>query len=175
MDGKFWGKIGICTVILGLGMFAVNTLTHTPNAVSLLRPPIQPSSSASELLKDVTLAGSEMAVQETGHMARAAFAINNQSSHDINNVKIICTLLNSSGGEQGRSTWVLPDTIKAHSNGIFSSTASMYVSDRATATQCQIVDLDKVSAPLIAIHRATHSEHGEAGHGAPEGHGGEHH
>jgi hypothetical protein len=162
MDGKFWGKIVISAVILGLGIYAFNTFSTTPIAKILL-PPVEASATAQELKDSVILSRSEIAVQEKGHLSRAAFAIDNNSKHDIKNVKIICTVLDNAGNEQGRDKWVVYDTIKAHANGVFSYTTEMYVSNRATSSQCRIVDMEIAKSPLIAIHR-----------GSTEGHGGGH-
>lgn len=160
MDGKFWGKITISAVILGLAMFAFNTLTTTSDATKLLLPPVQASAIVEQLQDTVILARSEVAVQEKGHLARAAFAIDNSSDQDIKNIKVLCTLLDNAGNEQGRDQWVIYDTIKAHANGTFSYTSKMYVSNRATASQCQIVDMEIATAPLIAVHRGNAESQG---------------
>ena len=165
MNGKFWGKIGISIVIFGLFIFALNTFHKSPDIITLLLPPVQASATTQKLLDSVILAHSEVAVQEKGHLARAAFAIDNNSNHDIKNIEILCTLMDNAGTEQGREEWVIYDTIKAHANGIFSSTSQKYVSNRASASQCQIVDIEKVHSPLIAIHR---------GNAEGSGHGGDH-
>jgi hypothetical protein len=164
MESTFWGKVGISAVILGLGMFAAHTFNTTPDIAKLLLPPVQPSATAQKLLNDVSLLHSEVAVQEKGHLAQATFAINNNSNQDIKNVTILCTLLDSKGKEQGRDKWVAYDTIKAHTHGMFSHTSKMFISNKASATQCQIVDVELTQAPLIAIHRASAEGHGAAGH-----------
>ncbi|MCX5869715.1 MAG: hypothetical protein NTY00_03555 [Deltaproteobacteria bacterium] len=165
MNGNFWSKVGISTVILGLFIFAFYTFNKSPDIATILLPPVQVSATAQELLDTVILARSEVAVQEEGHLAHAAFAIDNNSNHDIKNIEILCTLLDNAGIEQGRDKWVIYDTIKAHANGIFSSTSKKYVSNRASASQCQIVDMKRAQSPLIAIHR---------GSGADSGHGSSH-
>ncbi len=68
--------------------------------------------------------------------------------------------------ELGRDKWVVYDTIKAHANGAFSSTLNRYVSNRAIASQCRIVDLEIVTSPLIAIHRGSAEALGD--HGATQ-------
>lgn len=163
MNGKFWSKIGISTVILGLFVFVFNTFNKSPDMTTILLPPVQVSATAQELLDTVILARSEVAVQEEGHLAHAAFAIDNNSNHDIKNIEILCTLLDNAGIEQGRDKWVIYDTIKAHANGIFSSTSKKYVSDRASASQCQIVDIKRAQPPLIAIHRSSAASSGHGG------------
>lgn len=171
MNSKFWGKIGISTLIFGLFVLAFNTFNKSPDMTALLLPPVQASVTAQGLLDTVILSHSEVAVQEQGHLTRAAFAIDNNSNHDIKNIEIICTLMDNAGTEQGREKWVIYDTIKAHANGIFSSTSKKYVSDRASASQCQIVDMERTQAPLIAIHRgnAAGSHGGEKTQGAIPG------
>ena len=176
MNSKFGGKIGISTVIFGLFILAFNTFNKSPDMTTLLLPPVQASATAQELLDTVILARFEVAVQEEGHLAHAAFAIDNNSNHDIKNVEILCTLMDNAGVEQGRDKWVIYDTIKAHANGIFSSTSKKYVSNRASASQCQIVDMERAQSPLIAIHRgsAAGSGHG-GGQGAQDAMPGTHH
>jgi hypothetical protein len=171
MNSKFLGKIGISTLIFGLFVLAFNTFNKSPDMTALLLPPVQAAVTAQELLDAVILARSEVAVQEKGHLTRAAFAIDNNSNHDIKNIEILCTLMDNAGSEQGREKWVIYDTIKAHANGIFSSTSKRYVSDRASASQCQIVDMEKAQSPLIAIHRgnAAGSHGGEQTQGAVPG------
>lgn len=164
MNGNFWSKVGISTVILGLFIFAFSTFNKSPDITTILLPPVQVSATTKEL-DTVILARSEVAVQEDGHLAHAAFAIENNSNHDIKNIEIICTLMDNAGAEQGRDKWVIYDTIKSHARGIFPSTTKRYVSNRASASQCQIVDMERAQAPLIAIHR---------GNGADSGHGGSH-
>jgi hypothetical protein len=173
MNNIFWGKIGISTVILGLFILAVNTFNKSPNINTLLLPPVQASATVQGLLDTVILAHSEVAVQEKGHLAQAVFAIDNNSNHDIKNIEILCTLMDNAGAEQGREKWVIYDTIKAHANGIFSSTSKKYVSNRASASQCQIVDMERAQSPLIAIHRS--SAEGSAHGGAQEAQGTMHH
>lgn len=175
MDSKFWGKITISTVILGLAILAFKTLTTTSDATELLLPPIQSSATAEKLQDTVLLSRFEVAVQEKGHLARAAFAIDNSSNHDIKNVEILCTLLDNAGNEQGRDKWVIYDTIKAHANGIFSYTSKMYVSNRATASQCQILDMEIATAPLIAVHRGNAEGQGRHQKTQDALHGGAHH
>ena len=163
MNSKFWSKIGISTVIFGLFVLAFNTFNKSPDMTTLLLPPVMASATTQELLDTVILAHSEVAVQEKGHLTRAAFAIDNNSNNDIKNIEILCTLMDNAGTEQGREKWVIYDTIKAHANGIFSSTSKKYVSNRASASQCQIVDMERTQSPLIAIHRgsAAGSGHGD--------------
>jgi hypothetical protein len=175
MDGNFLGKIAISTVVLGLAIYTFNTFNTTPDMATILLPPIQASDTAKEMLDTVILARSEVAVQEKGHLARASFAIDNSSNHDIKNIEILCTLMDDAGLEQGRDKWVIYDTIKAHANGVFSSTLKKYVSNRATSSQCRIVDLKRATSPLIAIHRGSAEVHG--GHQTPEDamHGNTHH
>jgi hypothetical protein len=163
MNGKFWSKIGISTVILGLFIFAFSTFIKSPDITTLLLPPVHVSAAAQELLKTVVLSRSEVAVQEDGHLAHAVFAIDNNSSHDIKNIEILCTLMDNAGVEQGRDKWVIYDTIKSQARVIIPSTTKKYVSNMASASQCQIVDMEKAQAPLIAIHRgsaAAVSDHG---------------
>ncbi|MBW6521209.1 MAG: hypothetical protein K0A99_09420 [Desulfoarculaceae bacterium] len=160
MDRKFWSKIAISTVILGLAMFAFNTFGTAPDLTSILLPPVQPSATAQELQDTVVLVGFEMEVPEKGHVARAAFAIDNSSDHDIKNVEILCTLLDATGAEQGRNKWVIYNTLKAHTTGVFSHTKKMYVSDRVSSSQCRIVDMKRVTSPLIAVHRGDAQEQG---------------
>lgn len=164
MDGKFWGKIAISAGILGLAISAFNTFNTTPDLTTILLPPVQTSATAEKMQHSVILARSEVAVQEKGHLARASFAIDNSSSQDIKNIAILCTLRDDAGIEQGRDKWVIYDTVKAHANGVFSSTSKKYVSNRAASSQCRIVDLELVTSPLIAIHRG--SAEGPGGHQA---------
>lgn len=175
MDVKFLGKIAISALIFGLGAYAFQTFNTTCDVTSLLLPPVEPSERAAELADGVILASSEMAVQQEGHMARAGFVIYNNSDQDIKNIEILCTLMDNTGTEQGRDKWVIYDTIKAHSSGSFSSTTKRYVSDLATASQCQIVDLQKATGPLIAVHRASAGGHDGHDAGHENTHGGGHH
>jgi hypothetical protein len=175
MDSKFLGKIAISAVIFGLGAFAFTTFNNTSDVTSLLLPPIQPSDTAAALEDTVVLAASEVAVQQEGHMARAGFSVYNDSNQDVKNIEILCVLLDDAGEEQGRDKWVIYDTVKAHSKEVFSYTTKMFVSELATSTQCQIVDLQMATEPLIAVHRGSAAGHG-SGHGAEDStHGGAHH
>lgn len=177
MNGKFWGKIGISTVILGLFVFAFSIFIKSPDMATLLLPPVHVSAAAQEL-KTVVLSRSEVAVQEDGHLVHAVFAIDNNSSHDIKNIEILCTLMDNAGVEQGRDKWVLYDTIKSQARVIIPSTIKKYVSNMASASQCQIVDMEKAQAPLIAIHRgsaAAVSDHGGSHQEAPDTMPGTHH
>ncbi len=160
MDAKFWGKVALSTVVLGLVIFVFQTFSTTPDLTELLLPPVQPSATAQELQADVVLRGFEIEVPATGHIARAAFAINNQSEHDLKNIEIVCTLLDAGGNELGRDKWVIYNTLKAQTDKVFSHTTKMYISDRAASSQCRIVDMKKVTAPLIAIHRGETTGHG---------------
>jgi hypothetical protein len=153
MESKFLGKIVISTVILGLAMLAFNTFSTAPDLTSILLPPVHPSATAQKLESSVLLAGFEIEVPEQGNVARAAFAIDNSSDHDIKNIEILCTMLDATGAEQGRDKWVIYATLKAHTKGIFSHTKKMYVSNRASSSQCRIVDMKKVTPPLVAFHR----------------------
>jgi len=167
MDSKFLGKLVISTGILGLVMFAYTIFSTTPDLTSLLLPPVHPSATAEKLQDTVMLAGFELEVQEQGNVARGAFAIDNNSDHDIKNIEILCTLLDDAGAEQGRDKWVIYATLKAHSKAVFSHTKKMYVSTRASSSQCRIIDMKKVTAPLLALHQEDandHGSHGNSGH-----------
>jgi len=167
MDSKFLGKIAISTVILGLAMFAFNTFNTAPDLTSILLPPVHSSATAQKLQDSVVLAGFEIEVPENGNVARAAFAIDNSSDHDIKNIEILCTLLDATGAEQGRNKWVIYATLKAHTKGVFSHTKKMYVSNRASSSQCLIIDMKEVTAPLIALHRGDangRGSHGDTAH-----------
>jgi hypothetical protein len=164
MDGKFIGKIAISAVIFGLGAFVFQTFHDTPDVASLLLPPMQPTVTAEKFADAVILTGSEVAVQQEGHMARAGFAISNDSNQDVKNIEILCILMDDTGTEQGRDKWVIYDTVKAHSDEVFTYTTKMYVSDLATSSQCQIVDVEEATAPLIAVHRGSAAGHGENHH-----------
>ena len=166
MDGKFWSKIAISSVILGLCMFVFNIFSTAPDLSKMLLPPVQASATAQELLDTVVLSRFEIAVKKKGHLARAAFAIDNSSVHDIKNIEILCTLFNAAGEEQGRDKWVIYDTIKAQTNGTFSTTLERYVTNKASSSQCQIVDMKRITSPLIAIHRG--DAKGPDGHQNPE-------
>ncbi len=165
MKRKFWSKIGVSTLIFGLFVLAFNIFNKSPDMTTLLLPPVQTSVTAQELLDTVILVHFEVAVQEKEHLAHAAFSIDNNSNHNIKNIEILCTLMDNAGTEQGREKWVIYDTIKAHANGIFSSTSKKYVSNRASASQCQIVDMDRAQSPFIAIHRGSPAG---SGHGSSE-------
>jgi len=169
MDGKFMGKIAISAVIFGVGAFVFQTFQDTPDMTSLLLPPVQPTVTAEKFADTVLLTGSEVAVQQEGHMARAGFAISNDSNQDVKNIEILCVLLDDTGTERGRDKWVIYDTVKAHSDEIFTYTTKMYVSDLATSSQCQIVDMEEATAPLIAVHRGGAAGHGDSHDGT---HGG---
>lgn len=160
MNGNFLGKIAISIVIFSIAIFTIKTFNSSTNISQLLLPPIKVSATAQELLDSVTLSHSEVAVQEKGHLTRASFAIDNNSNRDIKNIEIICTLMDNAGNEQGRDKWVLYDTIKAQTNGVVVHTSKMFVSDRASVSQCQIVDLEIATAPLIAVHRKDTRTHG---------------
>ena len=162
MDGTFWSKIAISSVILGLSMLVFNMFSTAPDLSKMLLPPVHASATAQELLDTVVLSRFEIAVKEQGHLARAAFAIDNSSVHDIKNIEILCTLFDAAGEEQGRDKWVIYDTIKAQTNGIFSTTLNRYVTRKASSSQCQIVDMKKITSPLIAIHRGDAT--GSGGH-----------
>lgn len=171
MNGTFLGKIALGAVLFGLGTSALVTLNNAGGIFNLLQPPIQPSVMATALKDTVVLAASEVAVQQEGHMALAAFSILNDSDQDVKNIEILCVLIDDAGEEQGRNKWVLYDTIQAHSSVTFSDTSKMYISERATSAQCQIVDLQEATAPLIAVHRGS-----AAGHGTEDSaHGNGHH
>jgi len=176
MDSKFWGKIAISAVILGLVMVALQKMDAVGGITQLFLPPVSVSSQAEAMQQAVLLARSEVAVQEKGHLARASFALENRGDQDVKNIKIVCTLLDSSGSEQGRDTWLVSDTIKAHAHSAFSYTSKKYISNRAVASQCRIVDMEVVSAPLFAVHRATAQGSGAHDpHGAGTQHGGASH
>lgn len=163
MDSKFLGKLAISTGILGLAIFAFNTFSTAPDLTSLLLPPVHPSATAQRLQDAVVLAGFELEVQEQGNVARGAFAIDNSSDHDIKNIEILCTLLDDAGAEQGRDKWVIYATLKAHTKGVFSHTKKMYVSTRASSSQCRIIDMKEVTAPLIALHQGEANNRGSNG------------
>ena len=48
---------------------------------------------------------------------------------------------------------------------MFTFNDKRFISDTAVRSECQIVDLEVVTAPLITVHR------GSAGHGAADSHG----
>ena len=165
MNGKFLGNIGLSVVILCLVAFAVTKISASSSGVSgVLLPEITASDSAEELLHSVSLVRSAVKIQQGTQMVDASFAIANKGDHDIKNVSILCTLFDAGGREQGRDKWVVFDTVKAQGKGMFTFFDKKFISNSVVRSECQIVDMQLVKAPLITVHRGT-AGHGSSGHG----------
>lgn len=175
MNGKFLGNIGLSVVLLGLLAFAVAKVSASSGVQGLFLPEIKVSESTEALLQSVTLLRSAVKVQAENHQVDSSFAIENKGGHDIKNVAILCTLFDSQNREQGRDKWVVYDTVKSQGHGVFSFSDKRFISDSVVRSDCQIVDLQVVKAPLITVHRgaAGHGggsdNQGAAGHGAAQG------
>ena len=165
MNGKFWGNIGLSAVILCLVAFAVTKFTASSSGIAgVLLPEVTVSDSAEELLHSVSLVRSAVKIQQGTQMVDASFAIANKGGHDIKNVSILCTLFDAGGREQGRDKWVVFDTVKAQGQGMFTFLDKKFISNSVVRSECQIVDMQLVKAPLITVHRGS-SGHGSNGHG----------
>ncbi len=165
MSGKFWGNIGLGAVLVCLVAFAVTKISASSGVEGLLLPEVKVSDSTAELLHSVELVRSAVMLQKTGHKVDAAFAIENKGGDDVKNISILCTLFNAAGKEQGRDKWIVFDTVKSQGHGMFTFSDKRFISDSAVRSECQIVDLEVATAPLITVHR------GSAGHGAADSHG----
>jgi hypothetical protein len=168
MNGKFWGNIVFAAVLVCLVAFAVTKISASSGIEDLFLPEVKVSDSAVELLHSVKLVRSAVKVRETGHIVDASFAIENQGGHAIKNISILCTLFNDAGQEQGRNKWTIFDTVESKGRGMFTFCDKKFISDSVVRSECQIVDLDAVKAPLFTVHR------GSAGHNdsAADSHGG---
>ncbi|MEA3466836.1 MAG: hypothetical protein U9R57_01265 [Thermodesulfobacteriota bacterium] len=180
MNGKFLGNVGLSAVVLCLVAFAVVKISASSSGVAgVLLPEVTVSDSAKELLHSVSLVRSAVTVQKAGNIVDASFAIENKGGQDIKNVSVLCTLFDAAGKEQGRDKWVVFDTVKSQGHGVFTFSDKMFISDSIVRSDCKIVDLQLVKAPLITVHRATgghgaaaHDEHGGVKHDS--GHGSQH-
>ena len=165
MNGKFWGNIGLSVVVFCLVAFAITKISVSSTGVTgVLLPEVKVSNSAEELLHSVALNRSAVKVPKKGHMVDASFAIENKGGHDIKNVVIHCTLFDATDREQGRDKWVVFDTVKSQSSGVFTFTDKMFISDSIVRSDCKIVDMQIAKAPEVKAHAAS-AGHGD--HGAP--------
>jgi len=177
MSGKFWGNVGLGAVLVCLVAFAVTKISASSGVEGLLLPEVKVSDSTAELLHSVKLVRSAVMLKKTGHKVDAAFAIENKGEHDIKNISILCTLFNAEGKEQGRDKWIVFDTVKSQGHGMFTFSDKRFISDSAVRSECQIVDLETATAPLITVHRESSGHGVQDGHGAPAkaaGHGATH-
>lgn len=163
MNGKFWGNIGLGAVIVCLVAFAVTKISASSGVEGLFLPEVKVSDSTAELLHSVELVRSSVRVPQTGHIVNASFAIENRGKHDIKNISILCTLFNAAGKEQGRDKWIVFDTVKTQEHGMFTFSNKKFVSNSAVRSECQIVDLEVVKAPLFTVHRGSAGRAAEAG------------
>ncbi|MBU1138373.1 MAG: hypothetical protein KKD01_07445 [Proteobacteria bacterium] len=174
MNGKFLGNVGLSVVLLGLVTLAVVKVSASSGVQGLFLPEIKVSDSTEALLRSVTLARSAVKVQAENHQVDSSFAIENKGGDDIKNVTILCTLYDSHNKEQGRDKWVVYDTVKSQGYGDFTFSDKRFISDSVVRSDCQIVDLQVVKAPLITVHRSSagegggHDQQGAAGHGAEQ-------
>ncbi|MCF8056326.1 MAG: hypothetical protein K9K37_06775 [Desulfocapsa sp.] len=168
MNGKFWGNVGLSVVILCLVAFAVTKISASSSGVTgLLLPEIKVAASTEELLHSVTLVRSAIKIQKGTQMVDASFAILNKGGHDVKNVSILCTLFDESNRERGRDKWVVFDTVKSQGHGMFTFSDKKFISDTVVRSECRIVDMQTVKAPLITVHRGT-AGHGDSGQGENE-------
>jgi hypothetical protein len=168
MNGKFWGNVGLSAVILCLVAFAVNKISASSSGVAgVLLPEVKASASAEELLHSVALVRSAVKIQKGTQMVDASFSIENTGGHDIKNISILCTLFDISGKEQGRDKWIVFDTVKSQGQGMFAFLDRKFISDSVVRSQCEIVDMQIVKAPLITVHRGA-AGHGNSGHAENE-------
>ena len=170
MNGKFWGNIGLSVVILLLVAFAVTKFgASTSGIAGVLLPEVKVSDSAEELLHSVTLLRSAVKIEKGTQMVDASFAIENRGAHAIKNISILCTLFDNNDREQGRDKWIVFDTVKSHGHGMFAFFDKKFISESVVRSECQIVDMEIVTPPMITVHRGSsaHGEHEAAPHGAP--------
>jgi hypothetical protein len=103
-------------------------------------------------------------------MVDASFSIENKGTHDIKNVKIICTLFDAAGNEQGRTKWVVFDTVTSQNTEDFTFVDKMFISNSIVRSDCKIVDMQIAKAPKVEAHYGAASGHGnsdDAEHTAP--------
>ncbi len=161
MNGKFWGNITLCIVIFVFAAVAVSKIsTSTSGVAGILLPDVSVSGSVADSLQSIALTRSSIKVQEKGNIVDASFTIENKSRHDIKNISILCTLFDVTGKEQGRDKWIVFDTVRAQKHGVFTFSDKMFISNSIVRSDCRIVDLQPVQAPLIKVHREATAQHG---------------
>jgi len=161
MSAKFWGNIALCIVVFVLITIAVMKISASTSGVAgILLPDVSVSDSVADSLQSIALTRSSIKVQETGNIVDASFTIENKSRHDIKNISIFCTLFDVTGKEQGRDKWIVFDIVRAQKRGVFTFSDKMFISNSIVRSDCRIVDLQPVQAPLITVHREATAEHG---------------
>ncbi len=169
MDGKFWGNVGLSTILVFLLAFTVSKISESPTGITgLLLPEITVSESAEELSDSVNLDHFSVTIPQTGHMVEASFSIDNKGADDIKNVVILCRLFDERGNEQGRNKWIVYDSIKSQKSENFSFVGKMFISKRTTVADCSIVDMQAVRASKSKVHHGSSVVHGNEEAGGSE-------
>jgi|FLOH01.1.fsa_nt_gi hypothetical protein len=153
MNGKFWGNVAICTVILGLGMVAVSKISASTGVMELLVPPVQLSQFMQDNQDKIQLGGVRIRVRQSENLVDAVFAVDNTSDQDIRGLEILCSFYDAEGASQGRNKWTTHDTVSAGNRGVFSFTTEQYLNQAVVSSDCQITRAEMARAPLITVHR----------------------
>ncbi|MBC8208758.1 MAG: hypothetical protein H8E79_06290 [Desulfobulbaceae bacterium] len=163
MNGKFWGNVALCAVVLAGGMVAVSKISASSGIIELLVPPVQLSEFMQENKDTIELGGVRIRVRENDNLVDAVFAVDNRGEQDIRGIEILCSFYDADGTYQGRSKWATHDTVTAGNRGVFSFTTEQYMGKAVVSSDCQITGAEIAKAPLITVHRGTVGHDTDAG------------
>lgn len=164
MTKNFWANLALCVFLGALAVFAVTKINSVLTPKGLLVTEPKPSAEAVSLLPDVVL--SRYQVGETAdRVVEADFYVQNNSGHDVKNIQVLCEFYDPRNNYMDREWWILNETVPSGREVKISSAARRYINTNSHSLACEITDLQPVSEPFFALHRASPA----GGHGSDAG------
>ncbi len=161
MTRQYWANLALCFFLGAFVLFFIARIGSvlTPKGLFVSEP--KPSHAAEKLLKDVVLSRYQVG-ENLNNMIEADFLIQNNSSHSIKNVNVLCEFFDENGMYRDRKSWKLAETVPAQEQRIMSSVSRQFVNTSARALNCFITDFQLVEKPFFSLDRAVGGGHGPA-------------
>lgn len=155
MNYKILGNVGLCIILVCVGLFFTQKIFYAPDVVTLLKPPIQQSAEVNYLGKELVIEDYQVTFGQVGHKVDASFTIHNKSDLDVKNMTVLCTMYDEQGKQWSDSRWKIFDSLEAGQKEQFLFSDKRFISHRAVSHRsvCTIIDLVVVGqdVPVVSV------------------------
>jgi hypothetical protein len=169
MTKDFWANLALCVFLGILAIFAVTKISSALTPKGLLVGEPQPSVKAAPLLPDVLLTRYQLG-ETPDRVVEADFYVQNNSGHDVKNIRILCEFYDDGNNFMDRKWWILNEVVPSGREVRISTADRRYVNTRSHSLSCEIADLQPVEEPFFVLHRAAAKSHGSDEGAAHGGH-----
>lgn len=159
MDKKVWANLALCVFLGAMFVVGVTRISAalTPRGLFVKDP--APSADAASLLPQVQLVKYNMG-EDSEHMVRADFFVQNTSETDVKNLEVFCEFFDEKGTFLDLKKWLLSGTVPAGKTMQHSSVSERFINTRSKGLTCKITDFRVANASFFKLHRAEGIGHG---------------